>query len=309
MARLPRRDSIGSVSPNAIGPAVGEGEGAHVNMRRSLTTGGDIAQVLSSGLLTKHDDITQAMRRSITEFGSLPIHQLTHGAATSAAANGMARSLSAGALAVDVSHCGRPNLPDEEVDLFFPWAVVQNFEGRKLIAALDTSMHKTKPWLKRQGRVGAAMIDPDLPRAQTAPPNLNKGPIRKNPRWRPISNPHVRGAFPLGKPGNFPSGKWVPTGPVGTGIPHCMTISRERKGKPPIGTPGIELQEEMRPHTYLHPYCVDRHGRTNWAGNRGKRAAASEAVGSVFDQLRPPNIDAPEYHEWKLARIKSGNIP
>merc|ERR1719265_999726 len=118
----------------------------------------------------------------------------------------------------------------------------------------------------------------------------SRRPVSSGASTRPQS---VRGAFPLG------TGRWVPKEPIGTGVPCTMTLSRELKVTPPIGTPGLELQEEMRPSTYLHPYCVDRFNRTNWGGSRGRRAAASEGVGSIFDQLREPNCDIPEYHEWK----------
>merc|ERR1712216_967872 len=140
----------------------------------------------------------------------------------------------------NLSHCGCSNAPEEEPDLFFPWSVIKNFEGRKLIAALDMSMHKEKPWLRRKGRVGGAMVDPDLPRPETAPPEVHTTSAKR--KRRTVSTPQrpqsVRGAFPLGR------GAWVPKGPIGTGIPCTMTISRELKVTPPIGTPGLELQEE-----------------------------------------------------------------
>lgn len=215
---------------------------------------------------------------------------------------GMQRSLSVGSYNVEIGHCGRSNNPDEEPDAFFPWSVIKNFEGRKLLAALDTSMHKEKPWLKRKGRVEAIMIDPNR-RPETAPPEVEKTRRRKRravSKEAPPRPQSVRGAFPWGR------AAWVPSGTIGTGIPCTMTISRELKVTPPIGTPGLELMEENRPSTYLHPYALDRMGRTNWGGNKGQRGSASEGgVGSIFDQLRQPKCDIPLYHEEKDRRIKN----
>lgn len=229
----------------------------------------------------------------------------------------MRRSMSAGAMgsyiSTDLSFCGSVTRPlDYEEPQFYPWKVMKDFEGRKLISALTTGLGSSQA-RGRAHRVGGAYIDHGLRPSSApdkAPPPLRRNPLRhqpsdKHPRigaatgsGRPRTAPDsMRGAFPWGR------GAWKPNGPVGLGIPTAMTISRERQVTPPIGTPGIEKQEEDRPATYLHGYCPDNHAKSNWGGAMPLKEKCAEeggpaaSVGSVFDLLAPAVVDDPEFHE------------